>query len=138
MRILTCLLLLLATSVLADDKFISAVKWESVNGGRPETTARTIIMWQLSDDARTLSWVPPEGEAVPLRFVGSGAGPRSHGVRFYARLSSETEILVNLIGTPLGQISKIEYSVTFKRRSGETMQYGDAPPQMERCFWRLR
>jgi hypothetical protein len=138
MRILASLLLLLATSALADDKFISAVQWESVNGGRPQTCERTVVMWRLSDDGRTLSWVPPEGEPVPLRFVGSGPGTRSHGVRFYARLSSETEILVNLIGAPLGRISKIEYSLTFKRRSGETMQYGDAPPQMQRCFWALK
>lgn len=138
MRILSCLLLLLATNVLADEKFISSVKWESVNGGRPEPRERTVVMWQLSDDGRTLYWVPFEGDPVPLRFVGSGAGPRSHAVRFYARLSSGTEILVNLIGSPLGQISKIEYSLTFNRRSGETMQYGDAPPEMQRCFWKLK
>jgi hypothetical protein len=138
MRIMTCLLLLLAASGLAADKFISAVQWESVNGGRPEPCERRVVMWQLSDDGRTLSWVPPDGEPVTLRFVGSGPGTRSHGVRFYARLSSETEILVNLIGTPLGRISKIEYSLTFKRRSGETMQYGDAPLQMQRCFWALK
>jgi hypothetical protein len=138
MRIMTCLLLLLATSGFAADKFISAVKWESVDGGRPEPCERRVVMWELSDDGRTLYWVPLEGDPVPLRFVGSGAGPRSHAVRFYARLSSETEILVNLIGSPLGRISKVDYSLTFKRRSGENMQYGDAPPQMERCFWQLK
>ena len=138
MRTLTCLLLLVATSALADEKFISAVKWESVNGARPEPCHRTVVLWQLSDDARTLYWVPLEGDPVPLKFVGSGGGTRSHGVRFYARLSGGAEILVNLIGSPLGRISKIEYSVTIKRHSGETMQYGDAPPQMERCFWKLK
>lgn len=135
MGIFTGLILLLAAGALAEDRFISAVKWESIDGGRPRTCERTVAMWQLGDDGRTLYWVPPEGEPIALRFAGSGPGPRSHGVRFYARLAGEKEILVNLIGSPLGYISKIEYSLTFKRPSGETMQYGDAPPQMQRCFW---
>jgi len=96
-------------------------------------------MWRLSDDARTLSYVSiPDGEVTQLKLIGSSPGPTSYGVRFYGRLSSDSELHVTLIGTPVSRVSKIEYAATFKGPSGLNMYYGDATSQMARCFWRWK
>lgn len=133
------LLLLFATSALADEKFISSVNWKSEDGRPPEPCVRTVLMWQLSDDGRTLSYVSmPDGEVTQLKLIGSSPGATTYGVRFYGRISSQVEMHVTLIGSPLPRVSKIEYAATFKRPSGLTMYYGNATSQMERCFWRCK
>jgi hypothetical protein len=139
MRTVASLLLLITSAFLhAEEQFVTTVNWISENGSGPRPVLRTFVMWKMSNDAKSLSFVNVDGEVTPLRFLASERGPSSHGVLFGGRDSGGGVVLVNLMGSPLGNIRKIDYSITFKNGAKEIMQYGNASPQLVRCFWALK
>ena len=116
-------------------KFQAPVSWESVNRSMPAEPTIRYVQWSLSADNLDLSVEHPEtGEWVALRYQASTPGKNSLGKMFIGRSSDGCRVQVTLIGKPMLNPTKHEFSLFLTTASRERILYGDCPEKLKACF----